>query len=62
MGIRQFKPVTKSSRFRSVPEDETRLILGATAAEVYGVDVAALQDVVDRIGPRPADVHGPAAG
>ena len=29
-------------RFHDVPEDETRRILGLTAAEVYGVDLDAL--------------------
>ena len=47
-----------AERFRDVPEDETARILGGNAAEVYRVDVPALADVVDRIGPSPADVHG----
>jgi len=46
-------------RFRDVPEDETARILGLTAAKVYGVDVDALAATVARIGPTPADVHGP---
>ena len=46
-----------TERFRNVPEDEARRILGGNAAEVYRVDVAALADVVDRIGPTLEDVH-----
>lgn len=45
-------------RFRDVPQDEARRILGLTAADLYGVDVAALQPVVDRIGPTVDEVHG----
>ena len=41
-----------------MPEDETRRILGLTAAEVYGVDLEALAPLVDKIGPTIADVHG----
>ncbi|MEO6988984.1 MAG: amidohydrolase family protein [Aquihabitans sp.] len=48
-----------AERFRDVPEDETRQILGTNAAELYRVDVGALQDVVDRIGPTSADIHSP---
>ena len=33
-------------RFHDVPEDETRRILGLTAAEVYGVDLDALRPLV----------------
>jgi predicted TIM-barrel fold metal-dependent hydrolase len=46
-----------AERFRSVPEDETARILGTNAAELYGVDLDALREVADRIGPTPADVH-----
>ena len=38
-------------RFKDVPEDETRRILGLTAAGVYDVDLDALQPLVERIGP-----------
>jgi hypothetical protein len=48
-------------RFHDVPEDETRRILGITAAGVYGVDVDVLQSLVDRIGPSTEQVHGNAA-
>jgi predicted TIM-barrel fold metal-dependent hydrolase len=53
-----------TERFRDVPMDETRQILGATAAGVYGVDADALTGVVDRIGPTTEEVHGrsPAPG
>jgi len=47
-----------TERFRDVPEDETAKILGLTAAALYRVDVAAVADIVDRIGPSRADVHG----
>ncbi|HZJ27658.1 MAG TPA: amidohydrolase family protein [Acidimicrobiia bacterium] len=45
-------------RFKDVSTDETRRMLGETAAEVYGVDRAALAPLVQRIGPTPDDVHG----
>jgi len=45
-------------RFHDVPEDETRRMLGLNAAEVYGVDVAALSPLVERIGPRVSEIHG----
>jgi len=59
-----------------VPEDEARRMLGETAAEVFGFDVAALTPIVDRVGPAPeqilepptedlfprGDVHKPLAG
>jgi predicted TIM-barrel fold metal-dependent hydrolase len=44
-------------RFRDVPEDETRRILGLNAAELYKVDTAALAPIVERIGPRVDEVH-----
>jgi predicted TIM-barrel fold metal-dependent hydrolase len=47
-----------AERFRDVPTDETARILGGNAAEVYGVDVAPLAEVVDRVGPTHDDVHG----
>jgi predicted TIM-barrel fold metal-dependent hydrolase len=47
-----------AERFRAVPQDETAAILGTNAAAVYKVDVDALREVSDRIGPTPADVHG----
>jgi predicted TIM-barrel fold metal-dependent hydrolase len=47
-----------TERFRDVPEDETALILGRTAASVYRVDVPALEEIAERIGPTTEDVHG----
>ena len=44
-----------------MPEDETRRILGLTAAEVYGVDVDALRARADKIGPTVDEVHGDTA-
>jgi hypothetical protein len=49
-----------AERFRDVPVDETARILGTNAASVYGVDVGALSDVVDRIGVTTDEVHGDA--
>ena len=45
-------------RFRDVPVEETRRILGLTAAALYGVDVDRLQPLVERIGPTVDEVHG----
>ncbi|HEX7135897.1 MAG TPA: amidohydrolase family protein [Iamia sp.] len=47
-----------ADRFRDVPEDECRQILGTNAAALYRVDVDALSELVERIGPTTADVHG----
>jgi predicted TIM-barrel fold metal-dependent hydrolase len=47
-------------RFRDVPEDETRQILGLTAAQVYGVDLDAISPLVERIGPTTDELHGTA--
>jgi predicted TIM-barrel fold metal-dependent hydrolase len=46
-------------RFRNVPVEETRRILGLSAAKVYKFDLAALQPHADRIGPTLEDIHGP---
>ena len=57
-------PNTRSwlrDRFGPVPEEQARRILGLNALEVYGFDPARLQPIVDRIGPTPEDIHGPAA-
>jgi predicted TIM-barrel fold metal-dependent hydrolase len=48
-------------RFRNVPEEETRQMLGLTAASVYGVDVDAVGPLVDKIGPTIDEVHGDTA-
>jgi predicted TIM-barrel fold metal-dependent hydrolase len=47
-----------AERFGAVPTDETARMLGGTAAEVYRVDTGALADVVARICPTEAEVHG----
>ena len=48
-----------NERFRDVPEDEARRILGTNAADLYRLDQAALAPLVDRIGPTVDEVHGP---
>jgi predicted TIM-barrel fold metal-dependent hydrolase len=47
-------------RFKDVPVDEAELMLGLTAANVYGVDLDALRPLVDKIGPTHDEVHGDA--
>jgi hypothetical protein len=48
-----------NERFRDVPEDDARRILGLNADEAYGLDLDALAPTVDRIGPTADEVHGP---
>lgn len=50
-----------NERFRDVPEDEARAILGLNAAALYRVDQEVLAPVVEKIGPSAAEVHAPAA-
>jgi hypothetical protein len=45
--------------FADLTDDEIRAILGGTAAEVYGFDVAALQPIADRIGPTLEEIRTP---
>jgi predicted TIM-barrel fold metal-dependent hydrolase len=45
--------------FADVPEEETRMILGQNAVRLYGLDEAQLQDIANRIGPKPQDVAQP---
>ena len=45
-------------RFKDVPEDETRRILGLNAVDLYGIDTATLAALVERIGPLVAEIHG----
>jgi predicted TIM-barrel fold metal-dependent hydrolase len=45
--------------FADVPADETRKMLGTTAAEVYRLDMDVLQPIADRIGPTVAEVSNP---
>jgi predicted TIM-barrel fold metal-dependent hydrolase len=47
-----------AERYRDVPVEETRQMLGGTAAGVYGVDTEALAGVVERVCPTLEDVHG----
>ena len=44
--------------FRDVDVDDTRRMLGLNAVEMYGLDVAALAPLVERIGPRVSEIHG----
>jgi predicted TIM-barrel fold metal-dependent hydrolase len=50
-----------AERFRHVPQEDVRRILGLTAAEVYNFDLASLAPHVERVGPTVADIHGEAA-
>jgi hypothetical protein len=43
----------------AVPEDEARLLLGQTAAKVFGFDVERLAPIAADIGPRPEEVLVP---
>jgi len=43
--------------FRDVPVEDTRKLLGETAARCYGFDVGALQPIADRVGPTPGDLR-----
>jgi predicted TIM-barrel fold metal-dependent hydrolase len=47
-------------RFKDLPEDEIRQMLGLTAARVYGVDVDAVHPLVDKIGPTLDEIKGDA--
>jgi predicted TIM-barrel fold metal-dependent hydrolase len=44
------------SAFHDIPVDETRAILGGSAAEMYGFDTEALAPLAARIGPTPDDL------
>jgi predicted TIM-barrel fold metal-dependent hydrolase len=44
-------------RFKDVPEQETRRILGLNAVDLYGIDTAALAPLVERIGPLVREIH-----
>jgi hypothetical protein len=50
-----------ADRFGGVPQDETRRILGLTAAQLYHFDLRALEPHVERVGPTPAEIHGAGA-
>ena len=45
-------------RFGDVAENEARRILGLNAVEVYGLDLAELTEIAEKIGPTVEDVHG----
>ncbi len=47
-------------RFKDIPDEETRQVLGLTAANLYAIDVGASQPLVDKIGPTIEEVHGDA--
>jgi predicted TIM-barrel fold metal-dependent hydrolase len=42
--------------FADVPVEDTRKLIGETAARVYGFDMDALRPIAERIGPTPADL------
>ena len=44
--------------FGTIPEHETRAILGDNAAKVYGFDKGALALVADKVGPALDDITG----
>ncbi len=45
-------------RFAGVAESETRRILGLNAVEIYGLDIAELTAIAEKIGPTVEDIHG----
>jgi predicted TIM-barrel fold metal-dependent hydrolase len=47
--------------FASVPEDETRCILGETALQLLALDGEILRSIADRIGPTPSQLAQPLA-
>ncbi len=42
--------------FHDVPVDDTEKLVGLTAAACYGMDLEALREIADRIGPTPEDL------
>jgi predicted TIM-barrel fold metal-dependent hydrolase len=42
--------------FSGIPVEDTRKLIGETAAHVYGFDLTVLRPLADRIGPTPADL------
>jgi predicted TIM-barrel fold metal-dependent hydrolase len=50
---------TLRATFAGVPENELRMMLGETAAKVYGFDLDALAPVAARIGLLPSDIQEP---
>ena len=47
-----------NATFSEYSEEEIRAILGLNAARAYGFDLAALQPIVDRVGPSIAAIRG----
>ena len=45
--------------FADIPDDELRLMLGETAAHVYGFDLAVLEPLAYQFGPTPDEVATP---
>jgi hypothetical protein len=45
--------------FAGLPHDEIAAILGGNAARVYGFDLARMDEVAARIGPRAAEIDEP---
>lgn len=45
--------------FWSIPESDTRAILGENAMRVFNLDESKLRPIADRIGPRPEDLRQP---
>ena len=45
-----------ASDFGDVPVDDTRKMLGETAARCYGFDLDALRPIAEKIGPTPEDL------
>ena len=43
--------------FQDVSIEDTRRLLGLNAVECYGLDLAALNEVAERVGPTPADLN-----
>ena len=44
--------------FAEIPEEDRRRLLAGNAAELYDIDLARLDPVVERIGPTAEDIHG----
>jgi hypothetical protein len=55
-GTAQYSDEAIRLSFAGVPESEVRAMLGENAARVYGFDLAELEPLAARLGPRVADV------
>ena len=58
-GTQPFTREALRATFADIPEDEVRAMVGGNAAELYGFDLAALQPLVDQIGPSPEEIGTP---